>query len=69
MHNDMSFGREVIRRLRIGAMIGVLMLSGLWLLDALGVQTNTLGMAALAGVSAWLAEYVQDRFMPLRAGK
>ncbi|MGJ4946846.1 hypothetical protein [Bradyrhizobium sp. HKCCYLS20291] len=50
-------------------MIGVLMLSGLWLLDALGVQTNTLGMAALAGVSAWLAEYVQDRFMPLRAGK
>ncbi|MGJ4928012.1 hypothetical protein ACQR1I_17235 [Bradyrhizobium sp. HKCCYLS2038] len=58
-----------MRRLRIGATIGVLMLSGLWLLDALGVQTNVLGMAALAGVSAWLAEYVEDRFMHLRAGE
>jgi hypothetical protein len=55
-----------MKPLRVGILTGVLMLCGVLVLEALGVQTNVLVMGALGGVSAWLAELILDRFLATR---
>lgn len=51
-----------MKPLRMGVLAGVLMLCGVLVLEALGVQTNLLVFMVLGGVSGSLAD-ILDRFM------
>ncbi|MGJ5094137.1 hypothetical protein ACQR18_18845 [Bradyrhizobium oligotrophicum] len=55
-----------MRAVRIGALTGGLMVCGLLILYAFGVETNALGMGILGGVAAWLAGFIEDRFIATR---
>ncbi|MGJ4903014.1 hypothetical protein ACQR0V_15695 [Bradyrhizobium sp. HKCCYLS2058] len=55
-----------MKPLRIGALTGGLMVCGLLLLYAFGVEANAPVMAVLAGVAAWLAGFIEDRFIATR---
>ncbi|WP_315780401.1 MULTISPECIES: hypothetical protein [unclassified Bradyrhizobium] len=55
-----------MKALRIGALSGGLMVCGLLILYAFGVETNTVVLGLLGGVAAWLAGFIEDRFMAAR---
>ncbi|MGJ5070389.1 hypothetical protein [Bradyrhizobium oligotrophicum] len=54
-----------MKPLRMGVMAGVLMLCGVLVLEALGVQTDLLVLMVLGGVSGSLAD-ILERFMAAR---
>lgn len=56
-----------MRPLRIGALTGGLMVCGLPILHVFGVEANPFVMGLLGGVAAWLAGFIEDRFIATRA--
>jgi len=57
-----------MRSLGVGVLSGALVLTGVLLLDMLGVQRNLFWYGALGGFSGWVAALIMRRFVRTEGG-